>query len=348
MKEKRIILIGEADSKRTEFFLKAANKQQVSVEFYPWSEWKAQDIEGGVVKIDPPSFGEYNILSLPEKIQEYREHLLELEETGKEKGICFLNPPSGILQLLDKVACKEELQNHHLAVTTMIGKNPENYMELKAQMTEKKVWSVFLKPVYGSGAAGILALSMQPVTGKVVAYTAARVEHGVLLQQKRIRKITDEKEVEKIVNAITSIDTIVERWHPKAALEGAPFDFRVLWQFGHLEYIVARKSSTPITNLHLNNGAVLQEEIFQSRSSWNYEDLRKDMENLCREAMAVFPEVCVAGLDVMLDKKTGKPRIIEMNGQGDLLYQDIYGENLIYCNQIRYMRSSDIEAIGTI
>lgn len=30
MKEQRIILIGEADSKGTEFFLKAANRQQVS------------------------------------------------------------------------------------------------------------------------------------------------------------------------------------------------------------------------------------------------------------------------------------------------------------------------------
>lgn len=45
----------------------------------------------------------------------------------------------------------------------------------------------------------------------------------------------------------------------------------------------------------------------------------------------------MAGLDIMLDKKTGKPRIIEINGQGDLLYADIYGENRIYGAQIRRM-----------
>ena len=176
MKGKRIILIGEVDSKRTEFFLKAADRQQVTMEFYPWSEWKNKDIEGGVVKIDPPSFHEYNILSLPKRIQEYQEQLLELEEIGKKKETRFLNPPSGILQLLDKVACKETLQEHHVAVTTMVAKNVNNYVELKERMVEKRIRSVFLKPVYGSGAAGILALSIHPATGKVVAYTAACVE----------------------------------------------------------------------------------------------------------------------------------------------------------------------------
>ena len=206
-------------------------------------------------------------------------------------------------------------------------------------MVEKKIRSVFLKPVYGSGAAGILALSIHPATGNVVAYTASCVEGDVLFQQKNIRKITDEKEVENIVNAITSLDTIVERWYPKATIGGEPFDFRVLWQFGRMEYMVARKSATPITNLYLNNGAVPLEEVLKSEEAWNQGDVQKDIAKVCEEAMALFPNVYVAGLDVMLDKKTGKPRIIEINGQGDLLYQDIYGENIIYRNQIAKMSS---------
>ena len=337
MKGKRIILIGEADSKRTEFFLKAAVSQQVSVDFYTWSEWSTKNIEGGVVKIDPPSFHAYNILTLSDKIKEYEEQLFELDEMGQKKGVCFLNPPAEILQLLDKVACKEKLQKHHVAVTTMVAKQVRNYMELKALMMERKLYSVFLKPVYGSGAAGILALSMNPVKGNVVAYTAACIEDDVLFQQKNIRKITEENEVERLVNAITSLETIVERWYPKATLEGEPFDFRVLWQFGRMEYLVARKSASPITNLHLNNGAVSLEDVLHSKEIWNQGDIQKEIEKLCEEAMALFPKVNVAGLDVMLDKKTGKPRIIEINGQGDLLYQDIYGENRIYWEQITKM-----------
>lgn len=338
MKDKKIILIGESDSKRTEFFFKAANEQQVKVDFFSWSDWRSKDIEGGFVKIDPPSFDEYNILALSDKIKDYEEQLLILEELGKEKGICFLNSPVGILQLLDKVVCKEKLQEHNLPVTTMIGKNPKNFLELKAIMKEKKCWSVFLKPVYGSGAAGIIALSMHPVTEKLAAYTAARLENSGLLQQKKIRKITNEKEIKEIVNAITSLDTIVERWYPKAGIGRETFDFRVLWQFDRMEFIVARKSESPITNLHLNNGAISLEELFQIQASWKHDDTLKEIEELCRNTMAVFTQVQMAGLDVMLDKKTGKPRIIEINGQGDLLYQDIYGENLIYTNQVAYMR----------
>lgn len=334
MNNKKIILIGEPDSKRTEFFMKAAKKQQVIVDFFPWSEWRNKDLEGGVVKIDPPFFDEYNILTLTEKIKEYQEQLMELEEIGTKKGLCFLNSPSAILQLLDKVACKEELQKHNLPITTMVGKNPKNFQELKGIMNEKKCWSVFLKPVYGSGAAGILALSMQPVTGKLVAYTAVCVESNRLLQKKKIRKITNEKEIEEIVNAVTSLATIVERWYPKAGIGKESFDFRVLWQFNKMEYILARKSASPITNLHLNNGAVSLEELFRTQEPWNHDNVLKEIEELCQNAMAVFPQVQIAGLDVMLDRKTGKPRIIEMNGQGDLLYQDIYGENLIYRNQI--------------
>ena len=278
MKGKRIILIGEADSKRTEFFLKAAASQQVSVDFYEWSEWRTKNIEGGVVKIDPPSFHAYNILTLSDKIKEYEEQLFELDEMGQKKGVRFLNPPAEILQLLDKVACKEKLQKHHVAVTTMVAKQVRNYMELKALMMERKLYSVFLKPVYGSGAAGILALSMNPVKGNVVAYTAACIEDDVLFQQKNIRKITEEKEVELLVNAITSLETIVERWYPKATLEGEPFDFRVLWQFGRMEYLVARKSASPITNLHLNNGAVSLEDVLHSKETWNQGNIQKEIE----------------------------------------------------------------------
>ena len=110
MKGKRIILIGEADSKRTEFFFKAAVSQQVSVDFYTWSDWSTKNIEGGVVKIDPPSFHAYNILTLSDKITEYEEQLFKLDEMGQKKGVRFLNPPTEILQLLDKVACKEKLR----------------------------------------------------------------------------------------------------------------------------------------------------------------------------------------------------------------------------------------------
>ena len=44
------------------------------------------------------------------------------------------------------------------------------------------------------------------------------------------------------------------------------------------------------------------------------------------------------GVDVLLENGSLRPRVIEMNGQGDLIHQDIYGENAIYARQVRLMQ----------
>ncbi len=338
----KIILIGEENSKRTEYFRKAAEKQQETVTFYPWNQWKSEDLEGGIVKIDPLSYDTYHLLELQGIIHDYKKQLYQLAVAAEDKEIWFLNHPEGILKVLDKVTCKKMLQERQLPVTEMIGVNPKDYSELRQIMRNYRAWSVFVKPVYGSGAAGVLALSMQPSTGSMVAYTSTcEAEAGELVQQKKIQRITDTDEIIRILHGILQLDTIVERWHPKAACGREMFDFRVLWQFGRLEFLVARKSSMPITNLHLNNHAALPEEIFTSTFPWNREQVLADIEYLCRQAMKSFPELSMAGLDIMLDKKTGKPRIIEINGQGDLLYADIYGENRIYGTQIHHMAKGE-------
>lgn len=360
----KVILIGEENSKRTEYFRRAAEKQQIAVTFLPWNQWESEDLEGGIVKIDPLSYDTCHLQELQNIIDDYKKQLHRLAAAAEERTIPvkrkasvtgspvvmsdatvntvrFLNHPVGILKALDKVACKKMLQDRGLPVTEMLGESPEDLAELRQMMVEHRAWSVFIKPVYGSGAAGVLALSMQPSTGSMVAYTSACEAEGTLVQQKKIRRITDTNEIVRILDRILQLDTIVERWHPKAASGGEMFDFRVLWQFGRLDYLVARKSSMPITNLHLNNHAALSEEIFTAAFPWNREQVLADIEDLCRQAMKSFPELSMAGLDIMLDKKNGKPRIIEINGQGDLLYADIYGDNRIYGTQIHHMAKGE-------
>ncbi len=337
----KVILIGEENSKRTEYFCRAAEELQVAVSFFSWDQWNIEDLEGGIVKIDPLSYDAYHLLELKGIIDEYKKQLNRLAVAAKDKEIRYLNHPAGILKALDKVASKKVLQDRGLPVTEMLGENPRDLSELQQMMIEHRARSVFVKPVYGSGAAGVLALSMQPSSGNMVAYTSACEADEELVQQKKIRRITDAEEISRILYKILELNTIVERWHPKAMSGGEMFDFRVLWQFGKLEYLVARKSAMPITNLHLNNHAAMLEEIFTSEFPWKREQVLVEIEDLCRQAMESFPELSMAGLDIMLDKKTGKPRIIEINGQGDLLYADIYGENRIYATQIHHMAKGE-------
>ena len=53
--------------------------------------------------------------------------------------------------------------------------------------------------------------------------------------------------------------------------------------------------------------------------------------------MQLFPNLNVAGFDILLEKNTKKPYIIEINSQGDLMYTDIFDNNMIYKNQILEM-----------
>lgn len=103
----------------------------------------------------------------------------------------------------------------------------------------------------------------------------------------------------------------------------------MVYQFGHVEYIVVRQSNGPFTNLHLNNQAVDIKELRLSDVDFSA------IEQLCGKAVSLFDGLNVAGIDIMLDKGSRKPRIIEINGQGDLIYQDIYSENKIYKKQVK-------------
>ncbi|MDE6363363.1 MAG: hypothetical protein K2L86_03745, partial [Lachnospiraceae bacterium] len=59
---------------------------------------------------------------------------------------------------------------------------------------------------------------------------------------------------------------------------------------------------------------------------------------LCRDCMKVYPGLRSAGIDILLEKGHMQPRIIEMNAQGDLIYQDIYRDNVIYGHQARMIK----------
>ena len=95
--------------------------------------------------------------------------------------------------------------------------------------------------------------------------------------------------------------------------------------------MVARQSQGPITNLHLNNQALPVEKLNLSAQK------KEEIAKLCNNAMELFPALSYAGIDIMLEKNTLNPLIIEINGQGDLLYQDIFQENSIYKKQLLQM-----------
>lgn len=322
-----IRLIGKRDTRRTEYFLKAAEQCHIPVGFVDWDEVDLTELAGDVVKLDPPSYQTADLFELNERIAEYRRRLAAICEAGCR----FLNPPAAIENVLDKRICKKALTEQGVPVTQMLCKEVANSRQLWEEMEHWKWYSVFIKPVVSSGAAGVVAYRKNPGNSREALYTSCCLRGGELVNTKRLFRMEDAEEIRRILDAVLSLGAIVERWYPKASYQGMGYDLRIVWQFDEAAFAVARQSRGPITNLHLNNAPL---EIGRLDLP---ERTVEEIKEVCRRAMNVFPELISVGIDVLLEKDTWIPRIIEMNGQGDLMYQDIFRENRIYREQIRYM-----------
>lgn len=197
-------------------------------------------------------------------------------------------------------------------------------------MREHRLGQVFVKPLRGSGAAGVAALRYSPGNGRLALYTCAALEEDGIFNTKRMRRM-EGREGAALLDKLLKLDCVVERWYGKETFQGYCYDLRVIVQGGQIDYILPRLSKGPITNLHLNN------------RSMEFTDLNLDkrtverISEVCLKAGECYPRLKSIGMDVLLERGSRSPRVIEMNAQGDLLHRDVYGENRIYRRQIRMM-----------
>lgn len=340
---KTAILLGNKGTKRSVYFEHAARETGLHVLLLEWEEWRKNGFsteEEAFIKIDPPLWDSSDLNQLKALAHSYKEDLAALEQTPLA---VFLNRPSHILAMLDKRDCKEKLTNANISVTEalelpQIHSDDQNFHDrgklLLEAMKGRRLSQVFIKPVYGSGAAGIAAFRCQFHTGRVALYTCALFDPVTkkLVNTKRLRCFTDPQEVLLLLDSLLSLDCIVEKWYSKAGHHGFSYDLRAVMQDNKLDFLLARLSKGPVTNLHLNNQPLDALELNLS------EQVISDLTGLCQNAMACYPGLHSAGIDILLEKGSLKPRIIEMNGQGDLLYQDIYCHNRIYLHQAKLMK----------
>lgn len=323
-----LILVGTEESKRTIYFRKAAEQLNVSVSVLEWNcleeAIRNGRLEGAAVKIDPPSYSTFELSVMKEMIKEYQRCLQKLENVN----CTFLNSPTSIASVLDKRECKLRMQVQGIPVTQMLSETVQNVEQLFELMERERIFSVFIKPTFFSGAAGVIAFRIHPRSKKMTAYTSCHMTAGKLINTKTLYYMEDQKEITSLLNAVLQLDVTVERWYPKSQFQGKSYDLRAVYQLGHIAYMVVRQSNGPVTNLHLNNQALDIGRLALDEAAMD------ELEGICRAAVNLFPGLSVAGIDILLEKNTGKPYIIELNGQGDLIYQDIYAENRIYREQV--------------
>ena len=285
------------------------------------------DLRRWAVKIDAPEWESSGLMDLGKLTDRYVEWLNRL---SRLPAGFFLNDPTDIAEVLDKRRCKERLVQKGVPVTHMYGESFSHSEELFAFMREHRLGQVFVKPLRGSGAAGVAALRYSPGNGRLALYTCAALEEEGIFNTKRMRRM-EGREGAALLEKLLKLDCVVERWYGKETFQGYCYDLRVIVQGGQIDYILPRLSKGPITNLHLNN------------RSMEFTDLNLDkrtverISEVCLKAGECYPRLKSIGMDVLLERGSRSPRVIEMNAQGDLLHRDVYGENRIYRRQIRMM-----------
>ena len=229
---RRAVLLGVPGTKRTVYLNHAAEQEGVPLAVLDWEGWQEHLPEGELfLKIDPPRWGSCCLKELERLTREYGQNLDRLSVLGRTGRITFLNDPAVIKALLDKRGCKRLLAKAGIPVTeeVAIGREADGGAEspferLLESMERERVFQVFLKPNKGSGAAGVMALRYEPGRGQMVLYTCAAKdpETGRMVNTKRLRRFGDREEIGFMAGQILAGDCIVERWYPKAEMEGTP------------------------------------------------------------------------------------------------------------------------------
>lgn len=327
----QIIVVSNSLSKRIEYFVEAGKHLQTEVCFMTYEELFSclPLLRQAVIKLEPCVSDETDFLKYALLNRAYKETLQRLSEMSLPDDVYFLNTPDALLRALDKKKTKEVLMDKGLKVTPMLP-SPQSFDELR-QLLADCGRGCFLKPRYGSGAGGIMAVRYQPNRNKWVVYTTLQQVDGVIHNTKRIHRLSTEKEMIPLAEAVMQTEAILEEWIPKEQLQGENYDLRVVCRESEIDYIVVRCSKGSITNLHLNNKAHWWNELSLP------EVVRQQIYFQCQEAVQSL-DLQYAGVDVLIERGTDIPYIIEVNGQGDHVYQDMFAHNSIYIQQIKNIK----------
>lgn len=229
----------------------------------------------------------------------------------------LMNPVEAVEVMFDKVACHEHLTRAGISCPRGLG-TVRSYEELRRRMGDAGIGRVFVKLAHGSSASGVVAVA---AGGRrhVAITTVETVRTGGelrLYNSRSIRRIEDDREIAELIDVLARERIHVERWVPKAGIDGHVFDLRVVVIAGKAEHVVVRMSRGPITNLHLRNR---RGDPGMVRDRMSPEAWAAAM-GTCEQAAGTFPGCLHAGVDLSIICGFRRHAVLEVNAFGDLLH----------------------------
>ncbi len=229
-------------------------------------------------------------------------------------GARSLNDPAEIAVMFDKRRCHARLAAAGVPVPPALEGPVTGYACLREQMARAGMSRVFVKPAHGSSGSGVIALQVH--RDRIKAVTSAVPDpDGVLRNSLRVRSLETEREVAALIDALAPDGLHVERWFPKAALDGRVLDLRVVVIAGTPAHAVVRTSRSPMTNLHMGGR---RGDLTAVRAALGEPGWRRALD-VCAQAAACFPGSHMVGVDLLVGVQWRHMAVAEVNAFGDLL-----------------------------
>jgi glutathione synthase/RimK-type ligase-like ATP-grasp enzyme len=249
--------------------------------------------------------------------------------------IQLVNSLDYIRLCFDKQRCHARFEQQGIAVPSAVY-GIKSYEELRQAMNDKGWKQVFIKPLHGSSASGVVAFRRRGQRVSAITSTDMQVENNQLqlYNSLRLSHYKTEKEIARLIDRLAQEGILVERWIPKASLEEATFDLRMVVIGGKAEHTVVRQSRSPLTNLHLGNcrGSLDNLQTFLGTARWQL------LQQLAEQAAAALPPNHCASLDVLVGSNFENAYIIEANAFGDLLPRVLHRGNNTYTSVIHHLK----------
>ncbi|MFY1637698.1 STM4014 family protein [Solwaraspora sp. WMMB335] len=347
-----LVVVGNPDNRRVGSFRAAAHAAGLRVRVLPW-RWlaggEASLPQRALVRVDSPGEdaevdrllrGADRPLALGEiggAAAWYVGLLAALDRlvgAAHQAGATLLNDPADIAVLFDKRACQRRLAAAGVPQPATLDAAPVGWAQLRSALAEAGWARVFVKPVHGSSASGMLALHV--TARRVQAVTSVEVVGDRLFNSLRVRAYRSEREVATIVDQLAPDGLLVQRWFPKAGLHGRVVDLRVLVIAGEPGHVVVRGSDGPLTNLHLGNRRGDPAAVRAAFGPRRWAAALTD----CVRAARCFTGSLHVGVDLMIGSDWRRHAVAEVNAFGDLLpgVYDAAGRDS-YAAQLHAMRT---------
>jgi glutathione synthase/RimK-type ligase-like ATP-grasp enzyme len=361
-----VLLIGSARGRRTPLLEAAAGRVGLPIEVIDWRDLLRDEssIErrlGSVrtrhvwCKIDPPSDDPQTVDALIRRGFEASDDGLPAPHPLRRGELAFMQWwHAGFMSLLkriesqldglrlftsvehiktmcDKLACQRHLCRR-VDLPLLLGE-VTSFEAFEAQWPADELPAVFIKPRYGSSAAGVIALRRHR-DGHIRAYSSARFGgDGSLYSHRKIAAYSEREQVAPLVDALAAQGAYAERWIPKprAPGAGASYDVRVVTFCGRPRQRIARISSSPMTNLHLGNR--------RAAPQWLTERQVSILEDTVAAAASAFDESLTIGFDVV--PQATRAYVLEANAFGDLLPGLEFDGASTFDDQVRRVRRDE-------